>query len=211
MFYAVDIVGLRLLRTRYLAMEFAVPISIFDISKIKWAEPRSGPFRKTIPFTYEDVSLNFNNLIIALHPLKVADLDMERNQLTLEDTQKNSHLNKIEQFQTSVCSDLEKWSKEHLESSKGNTIIKSPLQPWLKSGKLTLYLSDKPDNLSFYNDTIPSIFSDKTVKPGDTISAIVKIQGVSLQMSEDDIWTGKSRIQHHILQLHKIKSEKLDL
>jgi hypothetical protein len=64
---------------------------------------------------------------------------------------------------------------------------------------------------------MPSIFSDKTVKPGDMISAVVKIQGVSLQMSEDDIWTGKSRIQHHILQLHNIKnsdllkSERLDL
>jgi len=23
-------------------------------------------------------------------------------------------------------------------------------------------------------------------------------------MSEDDIWTGKSRIQHHILQIYKI-------
>jgi len=182
-------------------MEFAVPISIFDISKIKWAEPKTGPFRKTIPFTYEDDRLNFNNLIISLQPLRVAELDMERNQLTLEDTRKNSHLTKIEQFQANVCSDLEKWSKEHLESSKTNIF---PLQPWLKSGKLTLYLSDKPDHLSFYNDTVPSIFSDKTVKPGDMISAIVKIQGVSLQMSEDDIWTGKSRIQHHILQLHKI-------
>ena len=208
--------GLRLLRARYLAMEFAVPISIFDISKIKWAEPKSGPFRKTIPFTYEDDTLHFNNLIISLHPLKVSELDMERNQLTLEDTRKNSHLIKIEQFQANVCSDLEKWSKEHLESSK-STITKFPLQPWLKSGKLTLYLSDKPDHLSFYNDTVPSIFSDKTVKPGDMISAIVKIQGVSLQMSEDDIWTGKSRIQHHILQLHKtkqsdfVKNEKLDL
>ncbi len=99
-------------------MEFAVPISIFDISKIKWAEPKSGPFRKTIPFTYEDDTLNFNNLIISLHPLRVSELDMERNQLTLEDTRKNSHLVKIEEFQANVCSDLEKWSKEHLETSK---------------------------------------------------------------------------------------------
>lgn len=191
-----------------------MPISCLDISKIKWAQPRAGPFRKTIPFVYEDVSLNFNNLIIALHPLKVLELDMERNQLILEDTRKTSPLIKIEQFQANVCSELEKWAKEHLEDSK---VTKSPLQPWLKSGKLTLYLSDKPEQLSFYNDYMPSIFSDKTVKPGDMISAVVKIQGVSLQMSEDDIWTGKSRIQHHILQLHNIKnsdllkSERLDL
>ena len=184
-------------------MEFAVPISSLDISKIKWAQPRVGPFRKTIPFVYEDVSLNFNNLIVALHPLKVLELDMERNQLILEDTRKTSPLVKIEQFQANVCSELEKWAKENLEDTK---VVKSPLQPWLKSGKLTLYLSDKPEHLSFYNDYTPSIFSDKTVKPGDMISAVVKIQVVSLQMSEDDIWTGKSRIQHHILQLHNIKN-----
>jgi hypothetical protein len=39
----------------------------------------------------------------------------------------------------------------------------------------------------------------------DTIKkVIIKIHGLSLQMSEDDIWTGKSRIQHHILQIYKI-------
>ena len=187
-------------------MEFAVPIGVLDISKIKWAQPRSIPFRKTIPFTYEDVSLNFNNLIIAIHPLKVVELDMERNQLILEDVGKNSPLIKIEQFQANVSSNLEQWSKDNFEDFKTNNIVKSPLQPWLKSGKLTLYLSDKPELLSFYSDSIPSIFSDKTVKPGDMISAIVKIQGISLQMSEEDIWTGKSRIQHHILQLHNIKN-----
>jgi hypothetical protein len=30
---------------------------------------------------------------------------------------------------------------------------------------------------------------------------------LSLQMVEDNIWTGKSRIQHHILQIYKIKEE----
>ena len=198
--------GLRHLRTSYIAMEFAVPISILDISKIKWAKPRPGPFRKTIPFVYEDLSLNFNNLIISLDPLRVAELDMERNQLVLEDTRKSSLLSKIEQFQTNVCSELEKWSKENLEDTK---VVKSPLQPWLKSGKLTLYLSDKPEQLSFYNDYVPSVFSEKTVKPGDMISAVVKIQGVSLQKSEDDIWTGKSIIQHHILQIHNIKNSDI--
>ena len=69
-----------------------------------------------------------------------------------------------------------------------------------------MYLSDKPEQLWFYTNTGLSTFSEKTIKPGDMIRAIVKIQGISLQMSENDIWTGKSRIQHHILQLYKLNS-----
>lgn len=185
-------------------MEFAIPISQFDSSKVRWSQPRPGPFRKTIPFTYEEGSIHFNNLIVALHPLKVVELDHDKNQMILEEDKKHPFLSKIENFQNSVCSELDKRSKAWLEDAKG--VTKSPLQPWLKSGKLTLYLSDKPEHLNFYSETGQSIFSDKTVKPGDIIRAVIKIQGISLQMSEDDIWTGKSRIQHHILQLYKMSS-----
>ncbi len=191
-------------------MEFAIPISQFDSSKVRWAQPRSGPFRKTIPFTYEEDSIHFNNLIVALHPMKVVELDYERNQMVLEEDKKHPLLSKIENFQNSVCSELDKRSKVWLEEARANHVLKSPLQPWLKSGKLTLYLSDKPELLNFYSETGQSIFSDKTVKPGDIIRAVIKIQGISLQMSEDDIWSGKSRIQHHILQLYKMNSGTTD-
>lgn len=188
-------------------MEFAIPISQFDSSKVRWAQPRSGPFRKTIPFTYEDNSIIFNNLILSLHPLKIAEVDYEKNQMVLEEDKKNPFLSRIEHFQNSVSTELEKRSKIWLEDVKGTHSVKSPLQPWLKSGRLTLYLSDKPELLNFYTDTGTSTFSDKTVKPGDILRAVVKIQGISLQMSEDDIWTGKSRIQHHILQLYKVNCD----
>ena len=85
--------------------------------------------------------------------------------------------------------------------------IKNPLQPWLKLKKLTLYLSSQPETLPFFINGMPAIFSQDTVKPGDIIRAVIKIQGLSLQMTEDDIWTGKSRIQHHILQLYKVTSD----
>lgn len=188
-------------------MEFAIPISQFDSSKVRWAQPRSGPFRKTIPFTYEEDSIQFNNLILSLHPLKVLELDHEKNQMVLEEDKKHPFLSKIEEFQNGVCSELDKRSKAWLEEARSSHVTKSPLQPWLKGGKLTLYLSDKPELLNFYTETGQSTFSDKTVKPGDIIRAVIKIQGISLQMSEGDIWTGKSRIQHHILQLYKIRSE----
>ena len=196
--------GLRLLRILFLGMEFAIPISQFDISKVKWAQPRSSPFKKTIPFIYDIHNIHFNNLILALQPLTVVEIDNERNQLVLEENKKYPFLNKIEQFQNNISSELDTYSKSFLEDAKG--IVKHPLQPWLKNGKLTLYLSDKPEQLWFYTNTGLSTFSEKTIKPGDMIRAIVKIQGISLQMSENDIWTGKSRIQHHILQLYKLNS-----
>jgi len=185
-------------------MEFAIPLLDLDISKVKWSEPRSDNFRKCIQFTYQDTSVSFNNLIIVMQPLRVSEIDDERHQIILEDEQGKTTLDKIDQFQKSVCAELEKYSRDFLEDSRG--IVKLPLQPWLKSGKLSLYLTDKPEHLNFYTDKGLTRFSEKTVKPGDIIRAVVKIQGISLQISEDSIWTGKSRIQHHILELYKVNS-----
>jgi len=84
-----------------------------------------------------------------------------------------------------------------------------PLQPWSKSHKITLYLSSEPSSVPFYTENDIQVLSDKTVKPGDLIRATVRIQGISLQMSQSDTWTGKSRIQHHVLELYKVTPETL--
>lgn len=185
-------------------MEFAIPISRFDPKHVRWGDPRVGPFRRTIPFRYDENQIMLNNLILVLQPLRIVELDWSRNQLVLEETKNMSFLSKLEQLQTLVSNGLEKHSIHWLEGSKGSNGQCYPLQPWLKSRKLTLYLSAQPDALPFFTECGNAIFSENTIKPGDLIRAVVKLQGVSLQMSEDDIWTGKSRIQHHILQLYKV-------
>ena len=185
-------------------MEFAIPISKFDPTHVRWGEPRVSPFRRTIPFGYDENQIVLNNLILVLQPLRIVELDWTRNQLILEETKNMSFLSKLEQLQVLVSNGLEKHSKHWLDGSNGSNGQCHPLQPWLKSRKLTLYLSAQPESLPFFTEDGPSIFSEKTIKPGDLIRAVVKIQGISLQMSEDDIWTGKSRIQHHVLQLYKV-------
>jgi hypothetical protein len=182
-------------------MEFSIPISKFDPTCVKLGQPRTGPFRKTIPFSYQDKdnSLQLTNLLITLNPLKVIEIDNEKNQITLEEIKNCSYLSKIDQLQQVVSHELDTYPVEE-------PFTKFPLQPWFKSGRLTLYLSDKPELLNFYLKEGPSVFSEKTVKPGDFLRAIVKLHGLSLQMSENDIWTGKSRIQHHILQLYKLRT-----
>jgi hypothetical protein len=185
-------------------MEFCIPITRFDPSNVTWQQPRPGLFRRTIPFGYQENNITFNNLILGLHPLKLVEIDKTRNQLILEETTRESLLNRLDKFQIEVTNELEKNSKKWIDESKLPTVIKSPLQPWLRSRRLTLYLSSEPSLLHFYSEGSSSVFSYTAIKPGDMIRAVVKLQGLSLQMSEDDIWTGKSRIQHHILQLYKV-------
>ena len=198
--------GLSILRDRITVMELGIPISRFNPNNVKWGQPRACPFRKTIPFGYQENNVSFNNLILILHPLRVSEIDYERNQLVLEETNRLPLLNKIDQFQQAVSLELEKNSKKWLDENKLPPVIKSPLQPWFKSKRLTLYLSSDPRSLHFFVDGKPAVFSDTAVKPGDIIRAVVKLQGLSLQMSEDDIWTGKSRIQHNILKLYKVSA-----
>lgn len=188
-------------------MEFSIPISRFDPTHVRWGPPRIGPFRRTIPFGYEENHIQLHSLNIVLQPLKIVELDWSKNQVILEETKKMSFLSKIEQLQNLVGVGLEKHSKNWLEGSQPFSGQCHPLQLWLKGRKLTLYLSNHPDQLPFFTEQGPDVFSENTVKPGDLLRAVVKIQGISLQMSNDDIWTGKSRIQHHVLQLYKVTDE----
>jgi hypothetical protein len=187
-------------------MEFAIPISRFDPTHVHWGQPRSGPFRRTIPFGYDESNIQLNNLILILQPLRIVEIDWMRNQIVLEESKKLPFLSRLEQFQTLVTNEIENQSRHWLNDCKPPSGTSISLQPWLKSKKLTLYLSAQPDTLPFFTESGSAVFSEKTIKPGDILRAVVKIQGVSLQMSEDDIWTGKSRIQHHILQLYKVSS-----
>jgi len=194
---------LRILLLVLYAMEFAIPISRFNSSYVTWGTPRNAPFRRTVPFGYSDAHINLNNVIVLLQPLQIVELDWARKNIVLEETARISYLSKLDQFQTTVASTINQNYKGWLDSSIKNP---QPLQPWLKGRRLTLYLSAQPDTLPFFTEDGPAVFSSKTIKPGDSIRAVVKLQGLSLQMSEDDTWTGRSRIQHHIVQLYKVSN-----
>jgi len=185
-------------------MEFAIPISRFNPANVKWGQPKTCLCRRTIPFEYEENSIKTNNLIVSLYPLRVVEIDMEKKQIVLEETKRLPFLSKLEQLQHNISDELINNSKKWIDESKLPPIIQSPLQPWLKSKKLILYLSSDPSSLAFFTETGPTVFSGEHIKPGDTLRAIIKIHGLSLQMSEQDIWTGKSRIQHNILQIYKL-------
>jgi sucrose-6-phosphate hydrolase SacC (GH32 family) len=186
-------------------MDFAIPISHFDPKKVKLDQIKSCPLRKTISFAYQEENIQFTNLSLVLHPLRVIELDMEKKHLILEESN-SSLLSKLEQLQSNINTELEKNPRRWLEQSKIPSILKNPLQQWIKSKQFALYLSSDPSSLSIFTDEGKVTFTEDILQPGDMVRVIIKIHGLSLQMSEEDIWTGKSRIQHHILQLYKLTS-----
>jgi hypothetical protein len=185
-------------------MEFAIPISRFDPTHIRWGSSKAGPFRKTIPFGYDENNIHLNSLILILQPLRIVEIDWVRKQVVLEEYKRLPFLSKLEQFQTLVTNELEAQTRRILSDCIPPVGSVITVQPWLKSKRLTLYLSAQPETLPFHTEAGPAVFSETTIKTGDILRAVVKIQGISLQMSEENTWTGKSRIQHHVLQLYKV-------
>ena len=191
-------------------MEFAIPVTRFDPNNVTLNQPRSGSYKKTIPFGYTDNSLTFSSLVLSLEPLKVVEIDWDKNQLVLEEFTNLSFLSKLEQFQRLVNSQITNNFRKFLSDDElPDTLSIMPLQSCVKSRRITLYLSNEPSSLPFFSDTGASIatackFSKDTVQPGSLLRVVVRLHGVSLQMTPSNIWTGKSRIQHHVLELYKV-------
>jgi len=192
-------------------MEFAIPITRFDPNNVVLNQPRSGSYKKTIPFGYTDNSLTFSSLVLNLEPLKVVEIDWDKNQLVLEEYTNLSFLSKLEQSQRLVNTQISNnFRKFLIDDELPDILTILPLQSCVKSRRITLYLSNEPSNLPFFNDGLAAKFSRETVQPGDLIRVIVRLHGVSLQMTPSNIWTGKSRIQHHVLELYKLTNSMLD-
>lgn len=191
-------------------MEFAIPVTRFDPNNVTLNQPRSGSYKKTVPFGYTDNSLTFSSLVLSLEPLKVVEIDWDKNQIVLEEYTNLPFLSKLEQFQKLVNTQINTNFRNFLSDDElPDTLSIMPLQSCVKSRRITLYLSNEPSSLPFFSDTAATTatackFSKDTVQPGTLLRVVVRLHGVSLQMTPSNIWTGKSRIQHHVLELYKV-------
>jgi len=183
-------------------MEFAIPITRFDPHNVKWGIPRPSASKQTVGFLYEDMAIRASTLVLVLEPLEVVFIDWEKKQINLKENEGYmSFLNKLNQFQKLLHTEIGKSAKEWLGEGSAVPVITQPL---LKSGIVTLYLSSDPSILTLTTSTGNMPISEETVKPGDLVRIVVKLYGASLQMSETNMWTGRSRIQHTILHLYKL-------
>ena len=192
-------------------MELAIPLTKFTPTNVHWGTPRSGAFRRTIPFLYEDNQTTFTSLVLVLQPLRVVEYDAERNQLVLEDTKRTqTAFNKLELLQTTVSQALDKHARMWLEGSPYPKEGAQPIQPWVRNRRITVHLSSQKELKPMFNETGKIEITADTLKPGTFLRLVVKLQGLSLQMSADDVWTGKSRIQHHVLQIYQVDPATAD-
>jgi len=186
-------------------MEFTIPVTRFDPNNVIFNQSRSGSFKKTISFGYKENSITFSSLILLLEPLKVVEIDWDKNQLTLEEFTPLSFLSKLDQFQKYVNTQITTNFKSLLEDDElPETLTIANLQSCVKGRRIVLYMSSDPSQLPFFSQDGPCKFTKDQIKPGDFIRSVIRLYGISLQMTHDNIWTGKSRIQHHILELYKV-------
>ena len=192
-------------------MELAIPLTKFTPTNVRWGSPRSGAFRRTIPFLYEDNQTTFTSLVLVLQPLRVVEYDAERNQLILEDVKRSqTAFNKLELLQTTVSQALDRHARMWLEGSPFPKDGAQPIQPWVRNRRITVHLSSQKELMPMFNETGKIEITADSLKPGTFLRLVVKLQGLSLQMSADDLWTGKSRIQHHVLQIYQVDPATAD-
>jgi hypothetical protein len=184
-------------------MDLAIPIEKFDPSKVIIGKSHDNPVRKIITLEYKDNNLHLYNLVLVLDSLKVKEIDLLNNMLILQESKESPNLSKLEELRKILNTQLDTNYKKWVDNANLLKLVKAPIQNWVTPEGIVLYLSNKPELLTFYNSGTKSVISTETIAPGDFIRAVIKIQGISLQMTEDGNWTGKSRIQHHILQLYK--------
>jgi hypothetical protein len=186
-------------------MELAIPLTKFIPTNVRWGTPRSGAFRRTIPFLYEDNQTTFTSLVLVLQPLRIVEYDADRNQLVLEDVKRTpTSFNKLELLQTTVAQALDKYTRVWLDGTPFPKDGAQPIQPWVRNRRITIHLSSQKELMPMFGESGRLEVNTETLKPGTFLRLVVKLQGLSLQMSADDVWTGKSRIQHHVLQMYQV-------
>jgi hypothetical protein len=184
-------------------MDFAIPISRFETGNVELVKQPTNKF--SLGFSYKDGQFCNTPILLVLEPLKVVFIDWSKHQINLkEDENYMSFLSKFLAFQKNIHESLGKHAKEWLGESYSEDMSYFATQPLFKSGILTLYMSSALDSVTYVADQKEQNFLNETLQPGDLVRIVVKLYGVSLQKSESEIWTGKSRIQHSILQIYKV-------
>lgn len=195
---------IRCYHNRY--MEFAIPLAKCNPENIKIEDIKTFSFRKILPIEYTEGKTCFKNLIISLPPLKVREIHLEKNQVTLEESEETNQLQILEKIQEKLLTFLEvnytKWFHE-IEIRDVKKII---FQPWINSKRITLFLPSNTTTFSYFTENGQSVFSSNSLKPGEIVRAFINIHGLCLQLLENNNWTGRSRIQHKTLHLYKIST-----
>lgn len=191
-------------------MEWCVPLQKLEVPKIVLGNLQVKPHRETKPIAplgYIDGAMVMPVLTVLLPHLIVESYNSAdgRLELILDSPQSIGKLTSIQTaLITSITNSQHSWfgTRKYSQSE-----LNDFFQPMIDGNKLHLYcpstLVDKRKGTgvirvwkegSWIEGVRPGLFA-----PGQKIRVALQIQGVSLQLMGDSVWTGRSRLQHRIL------------
>ena len=187
-------------------MEWAVPLQKIDVNKINVGQIRYGE-KPLAPLAYSDGLIHLPSVNILLPPLLVKDYDPQTGRLKLSIQDNTAVLHTLSSLQETLLKIVfQKQSEWFPGSRKTSEELHVFFQPFVENNIINLYCPSAVTG----NISIP-IWKDKGWSKGVTVGSIVKgdmirvglrIQGISFQHNlEADIWTGRFRLQHKILQV----------
>ena len=187
-------------------MEWAVPLQKIDVNKINVGQIRYGE-KPLAPLAYTDGPIHLPSVNILLPPLLVKDYDPQTGRLKLSIQDNTAVLHTLSSLQETLLKIVfQKQSEWFPGSRKTSEELHVFFQPFVENNIINLYCPSAVTG----NISIP-IWKDRVWSKGVTVGSIVKgdtirvglrIQGISFQHNlEADIWTGRFRLQHKILQV----------
>jgi len=187
-------------------MEWAVPLQKIDVNKINVGQIRYGE-KPLAPLAYLDGPIHLPSVNILLPPLLVKDYDPQTGRLKLSIQDNGAVLHTLSSLQETLLKIVfQKQSEWFPGSRKTSEELHVFFQPFVENNIINLYCPSAVTG----NISIP-IWKDRVWSKGVTVGSIVKgdtirvglrIQGISFQHNlEADIWTGRFRLQHKILQV----------
>ena len=187
-------------------MEWAVPLQKIDVNKINVGQIRYGE-KPLAPLAYSDGPIHLPSVNILLPPLLVKDYDPQTGRLKLSIQDNTAVLHTLSSLQETLLKIVfQKQSEWFPGSRKTSEELHVFFQPFVENNIINLYCpSAVTGNISIpiWKDRVWSkgVTTGSIVK-GDTIRVGLRIQGISFQHNlEADIWTGRFRLQHKILQV----------
>jgi hypothetical protein len=187
-------------------MEWAIPLQKIDVNKIIVGQIRYGE-KPLAPLAYSDGPIRLPSVNMLLPPLLVKDYDPQTGRLKLSIQDNGGVLHTLSSLQETLLKIVfQKQTEWFPGSRKTSEELHVFFQPFVENNIINLYCPSAVTG----NISIP-IWKDRTWTKGVTVGSIVKgdtirvglrIQGISFQHNlEADIWTGRFRLQHKILQV----------
>jgi hypothetical protein len=191
-------------------MEWCVPLQKLEVTKIVLGNLQIKPHRETKPIAplgYIDGAMVMPVLTVLLPHLVVDSYNSADGRLILLlDSQQS--IGKLTSIQTGLITSLTNSQHTWFGTRKySESEINDFFQPMIDGNKLQLYC---PSTLleKRKGSGVIKLWKEGTwvegVRPGlfvagQKIRVALQIQGISLQLTGDSVWTGRSRLQHRIL------------